>query len=79
MKTKTEEPTVPHLKYPILAKHNGDGYIVMFTELTKGVVVHNPSNVNYSLGHYADNWIKHTDASVWTILPVGTRIILEQE
>ena len=52
-------------KYPIYKKGNFGGAVVRFTDLGKGTVVKVGTRSKCTLGQTLDNWVIHTDTSVW--------------
>jgi hypothetical protein len=71
----------PEVKFPCMGRNKTiDELIVLFTEPTKGTVIH--SNFNtflWTMGRYCDEWGPVTDNRYWTILPAGTKVELIQE
>ena len=54
--------------YPIYCKHKFSPQVVKFTSLKEGEVVVN--NKSYKVGANSNDWISHTDNSVWQQLKV---------
>lgn len=54
--------------YPIYCKHKFSPKVVKFTSLKEGEVVVN--NKTYKVGANSNDWISHTDNSVWQQLKV---------
>lgn len=61
-------------KFPLLAKSKRDGKVVLFSDLTSGVVVH-----GNDFGYLTNKWADCTNVNAWEILPAGTSITLIQE
>jgi hypothetical protein len=54
------------LHFPALYKDTESDLVVMFIDLTNGIVL--VGNSNYEIGKYKDNWIKCDCKSEWTLL-----------
>lgn len=57
------------ITYPLIAKILGT--VVLFTENNVGTVLQ--ASI-YPVGHYSDQW---SDIKLWTILPKGVKVVLE--
>lgn len=63
-------------KYPRWFKMNGYDLIVRFDSNKSGEVI---DGIIFSIGHYSDNWVPHTDTETWTQIPEPkpTRMVYE--
>ena len=67
MKSSIKENPNKSLEFPVLMRHRLEGYIVMFTALTEGTIVANPTvrNESYSLGAFTPDWVTATNTGIW--------------
>ena len=78
MKTEIQinnQPTKQAITFPCLAR-SSDGIVVLFTDNHTGTIVHGQGYIHGKVGTTADDW-NRIDHPCWTILPLGTKIILE--
>lgn len=75
-KVKTKEMITPSFDFPILMETLDKKLFVMFTDVTKGVIVSTES-VDHLLGSYSQIWIACTDHTFWT--PFTGEITLKNE
>jgi hypothetical protein len=79
MKTKIDEALEnAEPKFPLLARNVAHDFIVLFSGKREGTVVHIKNKI-CPVGHHTNAWIDLDESEIWTILPPGSKIILEQE
>ena len=59
--------------FPALFKNTNFDYIVLFTDMTSGIVVHSNSEY-HDVGEYSDCWIS-ADSSSWEYL--GSNVVVK--
>lgn len=70
------EQTEPKLEFPLLAKDIKSDLVVLFTARAIGVVVQ--SGFGYPIGYTSEIWDGPDRNNNWTLLPRGTKIVIEQ-
>ena len=53
------------VEYPLFRRSKQNSSIVKFTSLSEGTVVWKGSVPYSAIGHYSENWFKHTDTDTW--------------
>lgn len=69
-------------KFPILAASgdiNGTGHVVLFYDLTTGIVVYSGPTSGFRIGFETDTWIPVTDRKDWIILAPDAAVRLSND
>lgn len=74
---KIEKEKSKEIKFPVLAESVRNGFVVLFTGKTQGVIV--KGNLSNATGTYRNGFLPVYDLSTWRILSPEESIVLSND
>lgn len=70
--SKVEDKQEQEITYPCLMRNKVIGFVVLFSSVKTGVVLHKGEDSFPDIGHYFNDWVSATNKSLWEPSPPVT-------